>query len=557
MLFFIASLSTIFLVYFFLNQALLNELSGQRADRINSVIIECQEALEQEMERAFLNSKLFIINDYSTYLLNQDYYSMNAYKLGKIVAEIYNELIRIKFSSDFISGATLYLPGIMRVISTSSYYDEAPSGILQNSSVKDFVYDRINWIEDTPVFAFRSPPGNREMCVYILIIEIDNLALSKHLAHYSNESTISLVTDRHWILPFYADDEPSKPPLDFIPSLLSSDSKETKSYIYDDSVLQYRFSPIMQSWFVSASSRQPYRIIHNYQIAQAVILFITIILSINIAQYIIRRIRHPFQKLLLLFEKVERGDLDISIKYGKRDEFAVVFNKLEKMLCQIRLLIADKLSNEKELHKTEVRLLEAQINPHFIYNSFNILRQAIHIEELETAKTLASRLCDYFKYITYNEEDMLPLSLEYRFACNYLEIQKIRFLGRINVRISPLDRKFQDIKVPRMILQPLIENVFKHGIQNMEDGGEISLYSESDGIMLRIIVKDNGQGLSEERLKYLRTSLFTKKSTGSHIGLVNIYCRLQAVFPESCLEISSKDGFMSTIIIPLKDAGNV
>jgi two-component system sensor histidine kinase YesM len=570
MLFFIASLSAVLLVYFFLNQALLNELSEQRASRINSVIAECQEVMEQEVERAFLNSNLFIMNEYSAYLLSQEYDSMNAYKLGKIVSEIHNDLIRIKFSSDFISKAALYLPVINRTISTENYYDEAPPEILQNISIEELVYDRLNWIEAAPVFVFRSPLGNRQTCIYILIIEIDRLSLSRHLARYSTETTMALVTDKQQILPSHANNEPiepaAEPPMepppipavDLIPMPPPSDNTKTKNYMKNSTVLQYRFSPVMQSWFVSISSRRPYQTIYNYQGAQIFILLITIVFSINIAQYIIRRIRHPFQKLLWLFEEVEKGDFDIRIEYDRKDEFAIVFEELGKMLRRIKLLIADKLFNEKELHKAELRLFEAQINPHFIYNSFNILRQAIHIEELDTAKILAGKLCDYFRYITYNEEDMLPLSLEYRFACDYLEIQKIRFQGRINIQISPLDKKYHDIKVPRMILQPLVENAFKHGIQNMELNGKICLYSEADEAVLRIVVQDNGQGLSKEGLEYLRASLIDKNLPGSHLGLVNIYRRLRAVFPESRLEFAAPEGFISTIVIPLiKDKKDV
>jgi two-component system sensor histidine kinase YesM len=553
MLFFIASLSVILLVYFFLNQALLNELSEQRASRINSVIDECQEVLEQEIERAFLNSKIFIMNEYSAYILSQEYHSMNAYKLGKIVSEIHNDLVRIKFSSDFISEATLYLPIIDRTISTSNYYDEVPPKIFDNINIGDLAYNRINWIEETPVFAFRSPAGNRETCIYILIIEIDNLALSRYLAHYSTESTIVIVTDKQRLLPSYTNNDQAEMAANITLLPPPLDNKKKRSYIDNGTVLQYQFSPVMQSWFVSISPRQPYQTIRNYQGAQIFILIITIIISINISQYIVRRIRHPLQKLLWLFGEVKKGDFDIQIKYDRKDEFAVIFKELEKMIRQIKLLIADKLSNEKELHKAELRLFEAQINPHFIYNSFNILRQAIHIEELDTAEILASKLCDYFRYITYNEDDMLPLSLEYRFACDYLEIQKIRFQGRIHIQISPLDERYHDIEVPRMILQPLIENAFKHGIQDMELDGKISLYSKSDGTMLRIVVQDNGQGLSEEQLGHLRTCLATKNFPGSHLGLVNIYRRLRAVFPEGNLEISSCGGFTSTIVIPLME----
>jgi two-component system sensor histidine kinase YesM len=227
------------------------------------------------------------------------------------------------------------------------------------------------------------------------------------------------------------------------------------------------------------------------------------------------------------------------------------------MLRRLHSLIEERISSEKILHRTELKLLQMQIAPHFIYNSFNILRHAIHIGELEIAENLSGRLCDYFRYVTYNEQDMLPLSEEYRFAEDYLEIQKIRFQERITISISPLPERFKNMLVPRMILQPLIDNSFKHGIWDMENSGEIFMYTKVEDNILKIFVRDNGSGVNEEKLEEIRDLFEGKNPVGGHSGLLNIVCRLRELVPGSTFEVygTDKHGFVSVISIPLNKEG--
>jgi two-component system sensor histidine kinase YesM len=334
-------------------------------------------------------------------------------------------------------------------------------------------------------------------------------------------------------------------------------------------ILQHRYSSILRSYFVSfVQEKHSYRLVRRYQALQFVILIFTMIVTAYITYYLVHKIRLPFKKLISLLDSVGKGDLDTNIEYRGDDEFSLVFRELQIMIERLKSVIAEKIADEKKLHGAELKLLQSQIAPHFIYNSFNILRYAIHTGESDIAENLIYRLCDYFRYVTYNEQDTIPLSDEYRFANDYLEIQRIRFRDRVNVSIMPLPEKYHSVMVPRMILQPLIENVFKHGIRNMETGGEVSLYIEGRYIegryiggkyieereaVLKIFVKDNGAGMRAEALESLRNALLKKEPLGEHSGLVNICRRLHGFFPGGNLEVFNAPGggFVSVVTIPM------
>jgi two-component system sensor histidine kinase YesM len=534
------------LIGFLLNQAILSELKEQQRIRIDSALIECQNILELELERVFLSSRFFMFIEESILVMYREYGSLSPYQLGKVVENIYNGLWNIKFSSKFISGVTIYFPNIVRSISTGGYYHDGTPVVIENAGITDLEDNFLFWSEITPCLSIKSPAIFEKTQPYYIFLEIDNAVLSRHLGWYSSESTIAIISDDRVILP-----ENSDTSIYFHPAIeeLVAGPAQQNGFI-----VQQRYSSILKSYFVSfIQEKYSFELVRRYQALQFVILIFTMIIAAYIAYYLVHKIRLPFKKLISLLDSVGKGDLDTNIEYHGNDEFSLVFRKLQIMTERLKSVINEKLSDEKKLYQAELKILQSQISPHFIYNSFNILRYAIHAGESDIAEDLVYRLSDYFRYMTYNDQDMIPLSDEYRFANDYLEIQKIRFREKVKIFIMPLPEKYHSIMVPRMILQPLIENVFKHGIRDIEIGGEVSLYNEEKEDVLKIFVKDNGCGMTADALEFLHNVLLKKEPVGEHAGLVNIYRRLHDSFPGGSLEIFNAPGggFVSVVTIPM------
>jgi two-component system sensor histidine kinase YesM len=418
--------------------------------------------------------------------------------------------------------------------------------MIENTGITDLEDSFFFWSEDTLCLSIKSPPIFDKIRPYYIFFEIDNAVLSRHLDWYSNESTIAIISDGRIILP-----ENSGEDIYFYPVI---ENLAVSPVQQNGFILQHRYSSILRSYFVSfIREKYSYRTVRRYQALQFVILIFTMIVTAYIAYYLAHKIRLPFRKLIGLLDSVGKGDLDTNIEYRGNDEFSLVFRELQIMIERLKSFINEKVADEKKLYRAELKILQSQIAPHFIYNSFNILRYAIHAGEFDIAENLIYRLCDYFRYVTYNEQDVIPLSDEYRFANDYLEIQRIRFREKIKIFIMPLPAEYHAVMVPRMILQPLIENAFKHGIRDMETGGEVSLYIEERGDMLKIFVRDNGDGMIAGALESLRNVLLKREPVGEHSGLINIYRRLHDIFPGGSLEVFNGPGrgFISVVTIPI------
>lgn len=179
--------------------------------------------------------------------------------------------------------------------------------------------------------------------------------------------------------------------------------------------------------------------------------------------------------------------------------------------------------------QAEFKQLQAQINPHFLYNSFFILYRMAKDADYEHITTLCSHLSEYYRYITRNDLMDVPLRKELDHAWRYAQIQLIRFGKRITVTFEDAPEAYSNLMVPHLILQPLLENAFKHGLKNTVNGGVLRVSFVQRPAALFIVVSDNGAGMSVEALRLLRERMNRSKDTAIS-ALANIHKRLRLKF---------------------------
>ena len=252
-----------------------------------------------------------------------------------------------------------------------------------------------------------------------------------------------------------------------------------------------------------------------------------------------RMLFKPLNKLINTFEKVEKGDLDISVSYSSHDEFGYLYDKFNSMLNNLKSLIKEVYEQRILVQKAELKQLQYQINPHFLYNSLLILYNLIRMSDSECAMIMAKHLGSYYQYITRSGAEEVPLVKELGHAKDYIAIQSIRFSNRITVMFGEINEKLNDFMVPRLIIQPIIENAFNHGLKDKLKNGivEISAFEEKKQIILSI--EDNGESLDDDKLRKLQAELDSSGSITETTGLVNVHRRLQIKFgKESGLYVS-------------------
>lgn len=250
------------------------------------------------------------------------------------------------------------------------------------------------------------------------------------------------------------------------------------------------------------------------------------IIVIVVFAFSIRYLVHkPVHTLVDAFSEIKGHHFDIRIGQTRNDEFNYLYESFNGTMEYLQELI-EKVYNQKLLtQRAELKQLQSQINPHFLYNSFyNIYRMA-KIEGNENTARFSNLLSEYYQYITRNAEDEVPLEKEIHHALIYLNIQSIRFGQRIRTNIAQIPESFQHIFVPRLIIQPLLENAFEHGVQNV-DHPFISLTFEESSDAYCLIVEDNGAGLSDTELNVLNHKLAMTEERIETTAIVNIHRRL-------------------------------
>lgn len=246
-------------------------------------------------------------------------------------------------------------------------------------------------------------------------------------------------------------------------------------------------------------------------------------------------IHKPIQTLVSGFQHINRQDYSIRIPSRRGSDFDYLYQEFNHMVGELEVLIEKNYRQQLLLSKAELKQLQAQINPHFLYNSFFLLRRMIHDELYEEAGEMADTLGLYFQYITRNSQDYMPLGKEYHHAMLYCELQRLRFGDRILIETDPLPAKYDQLLVPKLIIQPILENAFNYGLRDKVDGGLLRVKVENNASGLTISIEDNGEDLSEDRLIQIQTKL--KETADGNVlqemsGMLNIQRRLCIYFRE-------------------------
>jgi len=257
-------------------------------------------------------------------------------------------------------------------------------------------------------------------------------------------------------------------------------------------------------------------------------------------------------QLIDALKQVEDGKLDINLDIESDDEFKSIGHSFNMMLGSIRHLIErhDKMALENNM--AIVQMMESQFNPHFLFNTLESIRYLVKFNPKVADKTVVN-LSKLLRYSIQNTVDTVRFKEEFDFVKRYIEIMKVRFGERLEFNDN-ISYEVKEVSVPKMIIQPIVENAVKYGFgENVEVLRiEISAYIEDE--KLYIIVKDDGVGIDKDLLKDLVFNLNEKYNSSDHIGLYNVHKRIELLYGiEYGLEINSEAGKGTEVILVLPE----
>ena len=280
-------------------------------------------------------------------------------------------------------------------------------------------------------------------------------------------------------------------------------------------------------------------------------------LALYASNAVARTVTHPILLLNQSMHMVRGDNFDITVERTSDDEIGDLAIQFEKMLHHIRRLMARIIEEQSARQKYELLLLQAQINPHFLYNALDSIAWLIRMNRNDDAGTMLAALTTFFKTGLNKGQETVLLSQEVANVQSYMTIQTFRYKTKLSYSVT-LDPEVSDVEIPKLVLQPLVENSIYHGIKEKEGPGHVSLECGREGGRVRICVSDDGIGISEENLEHLRAAIAsTDIQNRDSYGIINVYERLRLFFHNDCtLTIHSVPGQGATVVILLGREGN-
>lgn len=285
-----------------------------------------------------------------------------------------------------------------------------------------------------------------------------------------------------------------------------------------------------------------------------------LLIAVTATLYVSVVVTSPIKKLTESIRRMKLGRLKFDTDVERSDEVGVLGSAIKNMVDTIDNLIMRELRLELANKDNQLKALQAQINPHFIFNTLQSIGSVALHNKVPKIYELTSSLGMMMRYNMNTEESIVPLSRELSHVEAYLELQKQRFKERLSFSIDVPSGAGMDVAVPKMILQPIVENCFKHGFETMEKA-EIAIAVREAEDLLNIEIRDNGPGIPADRLQRLNwrieRELFGGTPEGS-IGLINVVSRLRLFFDdEAKVSICNvqPNGFSVVLSIPLRKDG--
>ena len=327
------------------------------------------------------------------------------------------------------------------------------------------------------------------------------------------------------------------------------------------------FSDIMQDFIVSEieSANETNRSLKNTSIIltaiQIIITILAIIISINSFITVSAAIQKPISDMENLSTKVAHGDLTARIDIPHVNELDTLAENLNTMAGQIDLLIKKNMEEQMNFQKAEMKALQAQITPHFLYNTFDTIVWLAEEEHTEEVVRITKAFSDFLRISLSRGHEWITISQELDHIKNYLTIQKIRYADILNYTID-VDPTLMDFKIIKLVLQPLVENAIYHGIKNKRGRGQLTVkvqYADESHKSISFSVEDNGAGFTEERLGQVRNELRTgaqdSEKLTSVYGLYNVNKKLKLYYGEETegiiIESEAGKGSRISFTIPI------
>lgn len=523
-------------------------------------------------------AKLHINEDLQNLSVSADF--LEHYIKMRAILDLETRMREITDLGEFVSEVNLYIPMIGKKIGNMVALDitagefeiflncikdnKLPFAYVENNGEKD-VYGKILTGTETymclmPYFSYVRIDG-KQSPPYIVTIKVQKLAVERMLQEFSHNVQGSglLLSNQNGL------DFPGNTPPEMVQDLrkliASGDQADTRTIVTTAElggkkfILAYKRMISLDSTLLTYIPQESFfQSLGRYRTwlwsVSLLAVMVVVLFSFLVRKVIIK----PLDSLVDGFDRVEKGDLNIDLKYKNEDEFGYLYKRFNGMCRRLATLIEQVYEQRIRVREAELKQLQYQINPHFLYNSLFILYRMAKMNNTEGILKLSQHLGGYYQFVTKCASDEVTLQDEVNHVKDYIEIQSIRFFHRIRVEFGEIPEGMGNMMVPRLILQPLVENCYNHGLKTKLKDGILKVRITRNENVLIISVEDNGEELEEQDLLKMQEALAVTGHMQEVSGLMNIHRRLRIKYgPDSgiFLGVSELGGLCAEVRIDM------
>jgi two-component system sensor histidine kinase YesM len=550
-------------VPFFAISICINILEGQyirnkSMDSLESKVSFYSQSLNNEIEHVKMQ-QWQMINTQSILKLSMSTQTMKYYEQVNLMNDVLERLNTLKNSSAYVDDVMLYISSPQLFISVQQRIrDSVPQAyqLLGDYYASDTNTSIFNYQNDLyliePLFKDRNDIKAPVDTLYIKISGSNLINALEPLLDYNN--SVAALTDGR--ASYIASSSLGAPDDEVLQKAMTFQQADGQYDLFTMRHQQYmtvrkHVEYIGMDLIVCVPVKEITGELNKYTLWLSLLLLFSVACIILFVILINKLIHRPMQEFVNAFKQLEANHLDVQINYGGNDEFGYLYSAFNKMVIKLNQFIRENYEQKIAMQQSELKQLQSQINPHFLYNSFFHIYSLCKCEDIQTILLFSQKLGTYYQFLTRNGQGEVPLITEFRHARDYVDIQNIRFSNRINVHFGEVPSECQNMMVLKLILQPVIENSYEHGFANKLEGGFIRIDTIFDNNILSIVVEDNGDGMSDADLALLQNNL-ADAGIVEKTGIINVNRRLHLRYGDKSglqVEKSEYGGLKVTMII--------
>ncbi|SFB39067.1 two-component system, sensor histidine kinase YesM [Cohnella sp. OV330] len=494
--------------------------------------------------------------------------SMSDYEAIELQKRVQNKLLVLKSSSLFVGEAYAYIASLNRTLDSATYgggmpderiwtlqslarLQQSPLAFANGQLMINSIFPSPVYSEDPPAYILQTVLSRREIMAFL-----------PQATNHKDEEALLMNLGQGWSIRGGEDRTMDERIAVFLkdPARLGSPigrgvlEADGRSYW-----VSYERSSLLDTYFVIyLPEKEITGQLHKYRDWIWIVSFVSFFVILAFSYWIYRVIHSPLRNLVRAFRRVEHGAMDVHIRHRNYTEFDYLYGQFNSMVSKLNTLIEEVYESQIRSQRSELKQLQSQINPHFLYNTYFMVRRLAEEYDYDNVARLAQHLGDYFLYITRNADDLVRLETEWAHTFSYIEIQSMRFGERIRTSVGELPECCRNLLVPKLFLQPIVENAYNHGLKDKLAGGIAELSARVEEGIVRIRIQDNGDDYDEARIERVRRLLVYSDIEVERTGLINVHRRLQLTFGKAYgIRISRGEmgGLAVDITIPQQGEG--